>query len=65
MYAGSHKDPKRILDILYLAKENIRSLSPEVTSGNGSGELTLDPLYQPLNCCSISLVPSKIKICET
>lgn len=35
MHVGSHKDPKRILYLLYLAEENIRSHSPEVTSGNG------------------------------
>lgn len=35
MHVGSHRDPKRMLYLLYLAEENIRSPSTEVTSGNG------------------------------
>lgn len=50
MHAGSHTDLKRTLDLPFLAEENNTSLSPEVTSRNRSRELTLDPLYQLLNC---------------
>lgn len=35
MHVCSHRDPKRMLYLLYLAEENIRSHSLEVTSGNG------------------------------
>lgn len=35
MHVGSHRDPKRMLYLLYLEEENIRSPSTEVTSGNG------------------------------